>query len=100
MATRKGVRLCVCERAHMCESVRERATAAPVLMASLRPVAAAVQIEWSPVVIALTEGGLLYSATVCGAGRRAVGHSIHNPQSTGRVWSFQFSSFFPFSGWR
>ena len=69
-------------------------------MASLRPVAAAVQIEWSPVVIALTEGGLLYSAAVCGAGRRAVGHSIHNPQSTGRVWSFQFSSFFSFFLWR
>lgn len=62
------------------------------MTASLRPVAAAVQIEWSPVVIALTEGGLLYSATVCGAGRQAAGHSIHNPQSTGRVWSFQFSS--------
>lgn len=66
------------------------------MMASLRPVAAAVQIERSPVVIALTEGGLLYSAAVCGAGRQAAGHSIHNPQSTGRVWSFSIFFFFPF----
>lgn len=70
-----------------------RVTAEPELTASLRPVAAAVQIEWSPVAIALTEGGLLYSAAVYGAGRLR-GHSIHNPQSTGRVGSFQFSSFF------
>lgn len=43
-------------------------TVAPVLTASLRRVAVAVQIEWSPVVIARTEGGLLYAAGVCGAG--------------------------------
>lgn len=55
-------------------------TAQPVLMASLRPVAAAVQIEWSPRVIALTEGGLLYSATVYGAGRQA-----------GRLWGTLFT---------
>lgn len=54
-------------------------TREPVLMASLRPVSAVVQIEWPPRVIALTEGGLLYSNAVCGAGRQAAGHSIHNP---------------------
>lgn len=48
----QGVCLCVCECVHMCE----RVTTEPTLMASLRPVAAAVQIEWSPGVIALTEG--------------------------------------------
>jgi len=77
-----------------CECV----TTNPALMASLRPVAAVVQIEWPPVVTALTEGGLLYSATVCGAGRQAgrqaAGQSIHNSLSTGWVLSFQFHFFF------
>lgn len=69
----QGVRLCVCG---LCAHVRERATTEPVLMASLRPVAAAVQIEWSPGVTALTEGGsFVFSHRMWG--RQAVGRSIH-----------------------
>lgn len=68
-------------------------TAEPVLTASLSPVAAAVQIEWSPVVIALTEGGLLYSAAVCGAGRRAALYSQSSKYRTGSLFSI-FSFFF------
>lgn len=70
-------------------------TAEPELTASLRPVAAAVQIEWSPVVIALTEGGFFcIQPPYVGQAGRLRGHSIHNPQSTGWAGSFQFSSFF------
>ena len=62
-------------------------------MASLRPVVAAGADRVVSRSDCSYRGGLLYSATVCGAGRQAAGHSIHNPQSTGRVWSFQFSFF-------
>lgn len=62
---------------HECVRMRECTPATRPLMASLWHVAAVGQIKRTPVAIALTEGGLLYSTPVCGAGGLR-GDSIHN----------------------
>lgn len=60
-------------------------------MASLRPVAAAVPIEWSPGVIALTEGVFCIPPPYVGQAGGLWGTLF---TSTGKIWSFQFSFFF------
>lgn len=69
----------------------------PALMAPLWSVAAAAQTERPPVVIALTEGGLLYSITVCGAGRLQGAHSQSVKYRTFLVLWALFSLYPPFS---